>query len=101
MAPTRCRCRLPRGGTNLRVGIDARPLAVPTTGIGRYTQEIVSRLINSPNEFFLYGFHPLDFEPKADNVHIRYAHRRARHMNTPHSQGMFVWWAKRDAVDVF
>jgi glycosyltransferase involved in cell wall biosynthesis len=74
-------------------------LALPTTGIGRYTQEIVSRLVDSPNEFFLYGFNRLESAPDADNVRVRCARRRAPiHFYT---QSMFALWAKRDSVDVF
>ena len=101
MQLTRCARDMPRRATSLRIGIDARPLATPTSGIGRYTLEIVSRLINSPNEFFLYSFHPLEFEPGADNVHIHYARQRAPLMITAYSQSLFAWWAKRDSVDVF
>jgi glycosyltransferase involved in cell wall biosynthesis len=74
---------------------------VPTTGIGRYTYEIVSRLISSPNELFLYGFHPLEFEPEAPNVRVRRADRQLPLMSTPYSQSMFALWARQDAVDVF
>jgi glycosyltransferase involved in cell wall biosynthesis len=92
---------LRRGATNLRIGIDARPLAVPTTGIGRYTYEIVSRLINSPNEFFLYGFRPLALDFDTTNVRVRHADRQLPLMSNPHSQSMFALWAREDCIDVF
>ena len=43
----------------LRIGIDARPLCSPTTGIGRYTAEIVRRIGSTQHAVFLYATEPL------------------------------------------
>ncbi len=44
----------------LKIAVDARPLNHPHTGIGRYTVELLSRLLNSEHEWHLF------FTPKTD-----------------------------------
>lgn len=38
----------------MRVGVDARLLSIPLTGIGRYTAELSRALLAQGDEYFLY-----------------------------------------------
>lgn len=87
----------------MRIAIDARPLASPLTGIGRYTDSLVRRLIKTDHEWFLYSDRPLTAElPETDNVIVRCGHARG---GSPGSlrwaQWEYVRWAKQDGIDVF
>lgn len=63
-------CTRQREEISLRIGVDARPLAVPTTGIGRYTHEIVRRLIDTEHQLFLYTVASFLIEFSQPNVTI-------------------------------
>lgn len=71
-------------------------------GITRYSHELLSRLVHSPHQWFLY-FHqpPLHSLPELSNVHIRYADTVLRGFGTVYAQTVFAGWARRDRVDVF
>lgn len=44
----------------MRIGIDARSLSKPITGIGRYTLELLDRMVlNNEHEWFIYSNRPL------------------------------------------
>ena len=83
----------------IRVGIDARPLQYPNTGIGQYTFNIVSRL-NQHCDFqiFLYSTKPLHNQFKD-------VRRRSPSINfLPNSllaQMYFPTWAAKDNIHVF
>lgn len=86
----------------LRIAVDARPLALPMVGITRYTHELLSRLVNSPHQWFLYldrePIHPI---PSLPNVHIRYGSMKRRALSTFFAQLVFPIWARKDQIDVF
>ena len=69
----------------MRIGIDARPLAIPTTGIGRYTTEIVDRWQSSNHDLYLY---PHD----TSRTHV---------LGSLSAQARFPRWIRRDKLDVF
>lgn len=88
----------------MRIAIDARPLASPLTGIGRYTDSLVRRLVQSEDhDWFLYSDRPLTAEtPRGSNVTIRTGDARG---GSPGSlrwaQWEYVKWAKQDQIDTF
>ena len=87
----------------LRIGVDARPLALPMVGITRYTFELLQRLVtDSPHQWFLYldrpVIHPL---PDLPNVHIREGNCRRSATSSVFAQWFFPRWAKQDQVDIF
>ena len=88
----------------MRIAIDARPLASPLTGIGRYTESLVRRLVQSDDhEWFLYSDRPLATNlPDSSNVTIRTGDARG---GSPGSlrwaQWEYVKWAKQDQIDTF
>lgn len=86
----------------IRVGIDARLLALPTTGIGRYTAEFCKRLVNYPGNFFLYSAAPFSKDEWVQsNVHIRSCNYQSRVSTLAWSQTKLPLWAKRDRLDLF
>lgn len=84
----------------MRIGIDARPLTQPTTGIGRYTFEIISRFKRADLELFLYAHQPVD-PPAAISARVRHADLSANALASPFAQYRFPRWAHIDEVDVF
>ena len=87
----------------LKIAVDARPLCVPTFGIGRYTRELLDRLIDTQDtEWYLYADRPL-LEAYADkpNVSCRAAAATNHPLSLWRTQVDFVRWARQDDVDVF
>lgn len=88
--------------TTLRIAVDARPLALPMSGITRYTHELLLRLVRSPHQWFLYldkePLHPL---PTLPNLQIRYGSVSSRASSTIFAQTFFPIWSRKDNVDVF
>lgn len=88
----------------MRIGIDARLLAEPLTGIGRYTQQMslaLARLqpdacfhLYSPRPFWQDGLLP-------DNIHCRSGRFHSRPARMLWSQTCLPHWAKKDRVDIF
>lgn len=86
----------------LKVGIDARLLAGPLTGIGRYTAELTGELVKQPGHFFLYSAHPIVVgDWQRANLTLRAAGFRTRAGRMLWSQSILPYWAARDDVDVF
>lgn len=87
----------------MRIAVDARPLCVPTFGIGRYTKALLDRLIpQSRHDWFLYADRPLlvDYSSHA-NVTVR-AFPSVNHvLSLPRTQFTFAHWAQQDRVDCF
>ncbi|XOV89441.1 MAG: glycosyltransferase family 4 protein [Pseudomonadota bacterium] len=87
----------------MRIGVDARPLCVPTFGIGRYTRAILDRLTNeSGHEWFLYADRPFLFS-YADRPGVVQRHFEAHNpaLSLLRTQWTFARWAVADKLDVF
>jgi len=86
----------------MKVGIDARLLAEPVTGIGRYTAELTGELVKQPGHFFLYSARPIVVgDWRRANVTLRAARFRRRAGKMLWSQTYLPYWAAGDRVDVF
>jgi len=86
----------------VRVGIDARLLAVPITGIGRYTWQMSRELLARDGEFFLYMPGPAVVgDWQAPNVHVRSRGVPGRLGRMLWSQTVLPRQAARDRLDVF
>ena len=85
-----------------RIAVDARPLSAATTGIGRYTDAILSRLVHSEHQFYLYSHKPLHktFEG-LPNVTVRCGAIRAASLGSVFAQAVFPFWALRDQIQLF
>ena len=85
----------------LRVGVDARPLSHPHTGIGRYTQAILERIARTHDvELYLYGTAPIAWTPEGAATRCP-AESAGRWQSTVTAQRRFAQWARADRVDVF
>ena len=85
-----------------RIAVDARPLSAVTTGIGRYTEAILSRLVKSEHHFYLYSHQPLHKSfVGLPNVTVRYGNIRAASLGSVFAQAVFPYWAWRDGVQLF
>jgi glycosyltransferase involved in cell wall biosynthesis len=86
----------------LRIGVDARSLSNPTNGIGRYTHEILERVVRSDHEWFLYSNHPLTIRKwNETRVKFRYHSRSLNYTTNLWAQTVLPYWASRDEIDVF
>lgn len=83
----------------LRIGVDARPLTRPTTGIGRYTGEIVRRLAASQHEVYLYAHQPL--ATLVPGANLRTGRLRQGKLSSLHAQLRYPGWLRKDRIDVF
>jgi len=86
------------------IAVDARPLAFPNSGIGRYTASLLREFIDggAPHRFFLYCDRPthLPFKLPAHWA-IRTGNVARRALSTPFAQAAFPLWALVDRIDVF
>src|SRR5262245_16316891 len=88
----------------LRLAVDARPLAFPNSGIGRYTTRMLAEFarLDIKAQVFLYCDRPLTlpFElPQQWTLRVGNVTRRA--LSTPFAQATFPRWALADRVRVF
>lgn len=85
------------------IAVDARPLAVPMTGIGRYTQRLLQEMTKAENEWLLYSDGSVlnDFAC-LENVTVRSgALRPSGAVSLGYSQLGFRHWLKKDKPDLF
>ena len=88
----------------LNIGVDARVLAHPHCGIGRYATSLVCEFASqqSPHRVFLYSHRPFQLGfplPEHWKVRAGAAHRSG--LSTVFAQLFFPVWALMDAIDVF
>jgi len=88
----------------LNVGVDARSLVSPHTGVGRYTTNLVREfaLQQSPQRIFLYSHRPfkLDF-PLPQHWRVRTGAVYSGGLSTAFAQAFFPIWALRDGINAF
>jgi glycosyltransferase involved in cell wall biosynthesis len=90
--------------TALNIGIDARVLAHPYSGIGRYITSLVQEFASqqSPHRIFLYSCRPLKLQFQVpENWQVRTGNLHVRGLSTAFAQLFYPVWALRDAIDVF
>jgi len=85
-----------------RIGVDARPLCHPGTGIYRYTRELLLRMCRRGGEWFLYS--PQHYA--VDGLDLPNVHHRSAAVPSALRAGqlahlLFPLWARRDRVQVF
>ena len=90
------------GGDELRIGVDARPLCHPGTGIFRYTRELLLRMCAMGGRWYFYSpqaYCADDFS--MDNVTHRMADIPAGLGGSQACQALFPHWMRRDAIELF
>ena len=87
----------------MRIAVDARPLAHPFTGIGRYTESLLKRLVQTGHQWFLYSDRAITPRfPIGDRVQLRTGQASpGSAMSLFYSQLVFPRWARGDCVDLF
>jgi len=88
----------------LRIAVDARPLAFPNSGIGRYTACLLRTLASNstPHSLMLYCDRPTQLPfPLPLHWKLRTGNVTRRALSTPFAQGVFPLWALTDKVEVF
>ena len=87
----------------MRIAVDAKLLANPGTGIGRYTLSLLSHMVPMGHQWLLYGERPFDVSlPASPRVLARYG-------NAPEGSLKGLWWSQigyrrwaiQDVVDLF
>lgn len=87
----------------LRIGIDCRPLSRPASGIGKYTYELLTRLLNEHEvDWFLYSYYPI-----SENIG-KYNNVTFKHPKALSILNEYVWFhillpqqLKEDKITVF
>lgn len=86
-----------------RIGVDAGLLSETVTGIGRYTQEMLSALIGYGHDWTLYSHRPIVVGGGRShgNVRIRAANLPWRGVRMLWAQSILPWWAAQDGIELF
>ena len=88
---------------HMRIAVDARPLSIPITGIGRYTNSLLAEMIPCGNEWVLYSDSPLNTE-LSNHVNVKIRCGKASPASVSglrYSQGQYRFWLKQDKPDLF
>ena len=88
----------------MRFAVDARPLAHPNTGIGRYTTALLKRLLKltPDDQWFLYCDRPLNrIWRENPDVTVRTGRAAGPVGHMWCTQVSYSLWARRDRIDVF
>ena len=88
----------------LNIAVDARPLVIPHSGIGRYTANLLREFTSqqSPHRFFLYSDRPFKLGyPLPDHWKVRAGAVRAAGLGTAFAQAFFPAWALLDGINIF
>ncbi|MEX5607282.1 glycosyltransferase family 4 protein [Pseudomonas protegens] len=86
----------------MRIGVDASSISGDITGIGRYTLELLNRLVMMGHEWFLYSSDDVSSKvPVGGEVSFRVSEKFGRIPNLFNAQSFFPFYAWKDRVDVF
>ena len=88
----------------LSIAVDARPLAFPQNGIGRYTASLLGAFASLQLPYCIYLYSDRPFQPDfalPQNWKVRTGHVRSGGLSTAFAQAIFPFWALRDRIDVF
>lgn len=87
---------------SFRIGVDARLLSEPITGIGRYLFETLSRMVDEGHEWYLYSHRPIIIGNwTRNNITIRNWNLKSRPMRMLWAQSILPYWAHKDNIDIF
>lgn len=87
---------------SFRIGVDARLLSEPITGIGRYLFETLSRMVDEGHEWYLYSHRPIIIGNwTRNNITIRNLNLKSRPMRMLWAQSILPYWAHKDNIDIF
>lgn len=82
------------------IGVDARPLSLPLTGIGQYTYQLLKRMVKMGHTWYLFSHRPLQVVFEEKSVHCVTHQFRSRWTSTFWAQCLLPRWLKKYHVDV-
>lgn len=86
----------------MRIGVDAKNLIGPRTGISRYIIEMCRELAKAKHQLFLYLPHkPQTALPEIENITYRIGKAQGVLKRIYWSHSILPDWAKQDEVDIF
>lgn len=89
----------------MNIAIDARPLAPPLTGIGRYLHNTLDEIMQLPecnlHTWYLYSDQPIPVPFQQNNIKVRFPPFHIKKLGSITSQIFYTYWAIRDSIDVF
>jgi glycosyltransferase involved in cell wall biosynthesis len=87
----------------MKIAVDVRPLSHTITGIGRYTLNVLTHLMqDSRHEWFLYSDAPLATGISLPTPHVfRVPIIKPRFSSSLIAQAVFPYWATKDKIDLF
>ena len=86
----------------MRIAVDARPLNHPRSGIGRYTRELLQRLLASgKHRWFLYVDRPPEPLPTLPGAVLRSLQNTHRLAGAAAPHLRFWRWAQQDRADLY
>ena len=92
-------------GAIVRIGVDARSLSEPITGIGRYTLSLLELMVlDKSHEWMLYSHRPLlhgNWSQSNIVVRVWNLPKWARVLRMLWAQSILPFWAKQDDIDLF
>lgn len=89
----------------IRIGVDAKSLTHPLSGIGRYTSSLLKKMVlNKSFDWVLYSHRPIyDFQVNKKNVFFHYL-KFPKFINGHYIiwyQLILPFWVKKDEIDIF
>jgi glycosyltransferase involved in cell wall biosynthesis len=88
----------------LNIAVDARHLAYPNSGIGRYVGNLLREFAAqpTPHRFFLYCDRPFELRfPLPEHWKIRTGKLKSGGLSTAFAQVFFPFWALKDRINIF
>lgn len=86
----------------MRIGVDARLLAEPITGLGRYFYEVLSRMVEHGHEWYLYSHKPIIIGRwDKENIYLKTSRLNGRLARMLWAQTVLPYWSSKDALDLF
>ena len=87
----------------MHIAVDARPLCHTLTGIGRYTHNVLMRLLdNTEHRWHIYSDRPLNMElPQLPNTRFRALRGTTAVPGSALTQWCYPLWSHLDEIDVF
>ena len=86
----------------MKIGVDARSLSVPITGIGRYTLESLDKMVDLGHEWILYSHKPIiNGNWDRENVKVSTMNLRVRPFSMLWAQSILPYLLYKDSVDLF
>jgi len=86
----------------MKIAVDARILSESVTGIGRYTYEVLERLVCSEHEWYLYSHRPIQVgQWDRSNITLRTFNFKGRLTRMIWAQTVLPYLAANDSVDLF